>query len=185
MTGRLKDLTMNRDGTQNITVTVSTDFRDMFDRLKDKDLDVEIKQHREKRSKSANAYFHVLVNKIAGELNESDESVKTRLVIEYGTIARDGDGMAIGFKMPASVNAAKYYKYIRCFDQRTENGKLFNCYLVYKETHEMDSKEMAHLIDGTIQEAQELGIETDTPETLARYQAEWRRYEQEHPSKPV
>lgn len=185
MTGRLKDLTMNRDGTQNITVTVKADFREKFDQLNGKDLDIEIKQHREKRSKSANAYFHVLVNKIAGELNESDESVKTRLVIEYGTIARDEDGMTIGFKMPASVNAAKYYKYIRCFDQRTENGKLFNCYLVYKETHEMDSKEMAHLIGGTIQEAQELGIETDTPETLARYQAEWRRYEQEHPSRPV
>lgn len=185
MTGRLKYLTMNRDGTQNITVTVKADFREKFDQLNGKDLDIEIKQHREKRSKNANAYFHVLVNKIAGELNESDESVKTRLVIEYGTIARDGDGMAIGFKMPASVNAAKYYKYISCFDQRTENGKLFNCYLVYKETHEMDTKEMARLIDGAIEEAKELGIETDTPETLARYQAEWRRYEQEHPSKPV
>ena len=185
MTGRLKDLTMNRDGTQNITVTVSTDFRDMFDRLKDKDLDVEIKQHREKRSKSANAYFHVLVNKIAQELNEADDSVKNRLVIEYGVVAKDEDGMTIGFKLPASVDVSKIYPYTRLFDQRTENGKLFNCYLVLKPTHEMDTKEMARLIDGAIEEAKELGIETDTPETLARYQAEWRRYEQEHPSKPV
>ena len=185
MRGRLKDLTMNRDGTQNITVTVSTDFRDMFDRLKDKDLDVEIKQHREKRSKSANAYFHVLVNKIAQELNEADDSVKNRLVIEYGVVAKDEDGMTIGFKLPASVDVSKIYPYTRLFDQRTENGKLFNCYLVLKPTHEMDTKEMARLIDGAIEEAKELGIETDTPETLARYQAEWRRYEQEHPSKPV
>ena len=89
MIGRLRDLTMNRDGTQNITVTVKADFREQFDKLMDKDLDIEVKQHREKRSKNANAYFHVLVNKIAGELNESDETVKTRLVIEYGAIARE------------------------------------------------------------------------------------------------
>ena len=174
---------MNPDRTFNVTVTVDTDFRESFDRLKDKDLDIEIKQHREKRSKNANAYFHVLVNKIAGELNEPDEAVKTRLVIEYGTIARDEDGMVIGFKLPATVNVSKIYPYTRRFDQRAEDGKLFNCYLVLKATHDMDTKEMARLIDGAIEEAKELGIETDTPETLARYQEEWRRYEQQHPSK--
>ncbi len=180
MRGKLRDLTMNRDGTQNVTVTVQADFRDTFDKLADKDLDIEIKQHREKRSKSANAYFHVLVNKIAGELNEADETVKTRLVIEYGTVARDEDGMVIGFKLPASVNVSKIYPYTRRFDQRTENGKLFNCYLVLKATHDMDSKEMARLIDGAIEEAKELGIETDTPETLAKYQQEWAQYEQRY-----
>ena len=183
MIGKLRDLTMNRDGTQNVTVTVKADFRDTFDKLADKDLDIEIKQHREKRSKNANAYFHVLVNKIAGELNEADESVKTRLVIEYGTIAKDEDGMSIGFKLPASVDVSKIYPYTRLFVQRTDNGKLFSCYLVLKPTHEMDTKEMARLIDGAIEEAKALGIETDTPETLARYQEEWRRYEQQHPAK--
>ena len=183
MRGKLRDLTMNRDGTQNITVTVSTDFREKFDQLMDKDLDVEIKQHREIRSKNANSYFHKLINMIAAETGEADEEVKTRLVLEYGIIARDEDGMVIGFKMPASVDASKYYKYIRLFDQRKENGKLFNCYFVLKPTHEMDTKEMARLIDGAIEEAKELGIETDTPETIARYQEEWTRYEQQHPPK--
>lgn len=180
MKGRLRDLTMNPDRSFNVTVTVQTDFRDTFDRLKDKDLDIEIKQHREKRSKSANAYFHVLVNKIAAELNEADETVKTRLVIEYGVVAKDEDGLTIGFKLPSKVDVSKIYPYTRLFDQRTENGRIFNCYLVLKPTHEMDTKEMARLIDGTIREAKELGIETDTPETLARYQAEWAAYEAAH-----
>ncbi len=183
MIGTLRDLTLNRDGTQNITVTVRADFREQFDRLKDKELDVEIKQHREKRSKSANAYFHVLVNKIAGETGEKDDDVKIRLVLGYGAIARDEDGLSIGFKLPASVDVSKIYPYARLFDQREENGKLFSCYLVMKPTHEMDTKEMARLIDGAIEEAKALGIETDTPETLARYQEEWRRYEQQHLSK--
>ena len=43
----------------------------------------------------------------------------------------------------------------------------------------MDSKEMAHLIDMTIQEARELGIDTDTPEMKKR----WAEYEAAHPTK--
>ncbi|MBR6030113.1 MAG: hypothetical protein IKP40_13600 [Clostridia bacterium] len=182
MRGRLRDLTMNRDRTQNITVTVSADFRESFDRLKDKDLDIEIKVHREKRSRNANAYFHVLVNKIAQELNEADEAVKTRLVIDYGVVAKDEDGLTIGFKLPATVDVSKIYPYTRLFDRRTEGGKLFNCYLVLKHTSDMDTKEMARLIDGAIEEAKELGIETDTPETLARYREEWARYDRQHPT---
>ena len=185
MRGRLVDIVVGFNRKQRVTIELDRDFREEFDRLHGQELDVEIKKHREKRSKDANAYFHVLVNKIAQELNEADDSVKNRLLIEYGVVAKDEDGMTIGFKLPASVDVSKIYPYTRLFDQRTENGKLFNCYLVLKPTHEMDTKEMARLIDGAIEEAKELGIETDTPETLARYQAEWRRYEQEHPSKPV
>ena len=183
MRGKLRDLTMNPDRTFNITVTVQTDFRERFDQLKDKELDIEIKQHREIRSKNANAYFHVLVNKIALETGESDEAVKNRLVTEYGVVDHTEDGLMLGFKIPASVNPNRIYKYPRYIETRVENGKLFKCYLALKETHEMDTKEMARLIDGTIEEAKELGIETDTPETLARYKAQWEAYERKYGGK--
>ena len=39
----------------------------------------------------------------------------------------------------------------------------------------MDSKEMARLSDGAIEVAKELGIETDTPEQLARYKEDWNK----------
>lgn len=177
MIGKLRDLTMNRDGSQNITVTVQADFRERFDELADKTLDIEFKVHREKRSRDANAYFHVLVNKIAAETGESDDAVKTRLVCEYGIVAKDEDGTSVGFKLPASVDVNTIYPYTRCFDTRIENGKSFNCYLVLKPTHEMNSKEMSRLIDGTIEEAKELGIDTDTPERLAQLEQEWAEYE--------
>ena len=45
---------------------------------------------------------------------------------------------------------------------------MFNCYLMYKQTRFMDSKEMARLIDGAIYVAKGLGIDTDTPEQIAR-----------------
>lgn len=175
MTGRLIDITFGVNRKQRITVEVDQDFRNQFDRLKDTEIDIEIKKHRDKRSKSANAYFHVLVNMIAAETGGKDEAVKKKLVLDYGVIARDEDGLTIGFKLPDTVDVDTIYPYARCFDIREENGKTFNCYLVYKRTRYMDTKEMARLIDGAIETAQELGIETDTPEQIASYKKEWEK----------
>lgn len=174
MRGRLIDLTIGMNRKQRVTVEIDGDFREDFDRLKDCELDVE-KKHRNRRSLSANAYFHVLVSKIAAERGGSEESVKESLVIEYGALATDDDGITVGFKLPASVDVSTIYPYDKCFDTREENGRLFNCYLVYKQTHDMDSKEMARLIDGAIEVAKDLGIETDTPEQLARYRDIWNK----------
>lgn len=175
MRGRLIDLSVGLNRKQRITLEIDQDIRSVYDKLTGIDLSIEIKRYREKRSLSANAYFHVLVNKIAAETGESDEAVKTRLVCDYGTVARDSDGKVVGFKLPASTDVSMIYPYAKCFDHREENGKSFACYLVYKQTHLMDSKEMARLIDGAIDEAKSLGIETDTPEQLARYKEEWSR----------
>jgi hypothetical protein len=175
MKGRLIDLTYGLNRKQRITVEVDADFRNDFDRLRDHDVSIEIKRYRNKRSKDANAYFHVLVNKIAEAQGLGDDEVKKSLVIEYGALAKDEDGYTVGFKLPASVNIDTIYPYAKIFDVREENGRTFNCYLVYKHTHELDSKEMSRLIDGAIYVAKDLGIETDTPEQLARYKDEWGR----------
>ncbi len=175
MRGRLVDIAIGLNRKYRVTVELDRDFREDFDRLKNLELDIEIKKHREKRSLSANAYFHVLVNKIAAETGGSDEAVKRRLVVTYGAIDTDEDGLMVGFKLPANVDVDKIYPYVRYFDTREENGKLFKCYLVYKHTSDMDSKEMARLIDGTITEAKELGIETDTPEQLAKIKDAWNK----------
>jgi len=175
MRGRLLDLSMGLNRKQRITVEVDRDFREKFEKLKDADVRVEIVKWRDPRSKNANAYFHVLVNKIAENQNISEDEVKQKLVLNYGVLARDEDGSTVGLKLPTSVKVERIYPYTKIFDTREENGKLFHCYLVYKRTRDMDSKEMARLIDGAIYEAKELGIETDTPEQLAKYREEWRR----------
>lgn len=175
MKGRLIDLSFGLNKKQRITMEVDTDFREDFDRLKDADVRIEIKKYREKRSKDANAYFHVLVNKIAEAQSLGNDEVKKSLVIEYGALAKDDDGYSVGFKLPVSVNIDSIYPYAKVFDVREEDGRTFNCYLVYKHTHELDSKEMSRLIDGTIYVAKDLGIETDTPEQLAKYKEEWGR----------
>ena len=133
----------------------------------------EIKKFRKKRSLDANAYFHVLCDKIAEKQNLGLDEVKTNLVCEYGTVDRDEEGAKIGFKLPSSVDVRKIYKYVKCFDTRIENGKEFNCYIVFKRTRDLNSKEMSRLIEGTVYEAKNLGIETLTPEELARMSMKW------------
>lgn len=172
MKAKLKDLTFGRNGKQILSLELSGDFRSQYDQLKDSELNIEIKKYREKRSLSANAYFHVLVGKIAENQGLGEEEVKTQLVLEYGTIARDSDGEMVGFKLPSTVDVTMLYRYVKWFDKRVENGKEFNCYLVYKPTHTLDSKEMARLIDGTIYVAKGLDIETLTPAELARLKYE-------------
>lgn len=169
MKGRLIDFSMGFNCKQRITIELDTDFREGFESLKDADIEVNIKKWREKRSKDANAYFHLLVNEIAEARGVSDDEVKRMLVVDYGTLERDADGMVVGFKLPPSVNVDAIYPYTKYYKQVEENGRMFNCYLVYKRSSEMDSKEMSRLIDGAVTEAKELGIDTDTPEQRARW----------------
>ena len=173
MRGKLRDLTFGPNGEQHITVTVTGDFRGDFDKLKDSDVRVEIKKWREPRSKDANAYFHVLVNKIAEAQGLGDDEVKRSLVVEYGTLARDEDGFLYGAMLPAGADIDQFYPYTRLYKTKEIDGREYECYLFYKRTHTLDSKEMARLIDGAIYVARELGIDTDTPEQIARYKEEW------------
>ena len=170
MRGRLIDFSFGYNRKQRVTIELDSDFREGFDALKGADVEVGIKKWRARRSKDANAYFHLLVNEIAIARGLSDDEVKRMLVVEYGTLARYEDGQVIGFKLPPSVHVENIYPYTKLYKQVEENGKPFSCYLVYKRSSEMDTKEMAHLIDGTVSEAQELGIDTDTPDQRARWE---------------
>lgn len=167
MKGRLIDFSMGFNRKQRISIELDTDFREGYEALKGAELEISIKKWRQKRSKDANAYFHVLVNAIAEARGLGDDEVKRMLVVNYGTLAKDEDGQIVGFKLPPSVPVDDIYPYTRLYKQVEENGKLFNCYLVYKRSRDMDTKEMSHLIEGAIFEAQELNIDTDTPDKTA------------------
>lgn len=164
MKGRLIDFSFGYNRKQRVTIELDSDFREGFDALKEVSVEISIKKWRAKRSKDANAYFHVLVNQIAVARGLSDDEVKRDLIVDYGSVARDDDGKMIGFKLPASVDVDAIYPYTRMYKEVEEDGKAFKCYLVYKRSSDMDTKEMAHLIDGAVQVAKELNIDTDTPE---------------------
>ena len=56
----------------SLSVNESENLMNGFEELKDAELlDIQIKKFRRKRSLDANAYFHVLVDKLAGKLGIS------------------------------------------------------------------------------------------------------------------
>lgn len=177
MTGRIKELMFSGNGKQVLSLELNEDFRQQFDSLSGREIDIDLKIHREKRSLTANAYFHLLIHKLAVAMHTTDEEMKVQMVLDYGTQMTDDFGLPIGFKLPAEVDPSVICPYTKCFDEREERGRMFKCYLVYKPTHLMNTAEMARLIDGTIYECKEMGIETDTPEEIARLKSLWEEME--------
>ena len=160
---------------QNDILAVQNELMNVLPKLKEKPFVCEIKPYHKKRSLDANAYFHVLVDKIAKAVKKSAEEVKVQMNLDYGTIAKDERGLKAGFKALKEIPITQYFKYAKPIGECEENGKKFVKYLIYKETHTLDSAEMATLIDGTIEEAKQLGIETLTPielENLKGYKKE-------------
>lgn len=129
--------------------------------------------YKETRSLNANAYFHVLVGRIAEAMNLGADEVKVKMVLDYGAVATEcGDPVVVA--LPKTANVADYYKYARWISDFTaKNGKEYSQYIFYKHTHTLDKAEMAHLIDGVVYEAQKLGIETRTPDELASLIENW------------
>ena len=81
--------------------------------LQDKEINIEIKRIYNRRSLDANAYFHFLVNKLARYFNISDEEMKIKMNLQYGTIAKDNNGNSIGVKIPITANIKNFYKYAK------------------------------------------------------------------------
>ena len=131
-------------------------------------LDLTVKEHREKRSLDANAYFHVLLSKIAEKQNIGLEEVKKRIVEDYGTVA-------FVARIPADADLETIYKYSKLIGESKGSKKPCNDWYIFKPTHELNTKEMTRLIDGVIPEAQQLDIETRTPEQIAEMMSLWGR----------
>ena len=75
----------------------------------------EIKPYREKRSLNANAYFHSLVNKLARYYNWSDEEMKIKMVLDYGTLV-EKDGELFEVRVPQDFDIKYVYPYAK-FDR--------------------------------------------------------------------
>ena len=129
--------------------------------------------YRETRSLNANAYFHVLVDKIAKEMNLGADEVKVQMVLDYGTIQTIGGEPVIAL-LPKEAKSSDYYEYAKWVgDCTAKKGKIYSQYVCYKRTHTLDKTEMARLIEGVVYEAKELGIETRTPDELASLIEKW------------
>ena len=73
----------------------------------------------------------------------------------------------------SGVNITGYFKYYEVIGTSILNNKEFNHIRVFKGSSEYDTKEMSIFIDGIVQEAKQLDIETLTPNQLAELKSLW------------
>lgn len=135
--------------------------------IKDKAYDVEIKEHRERRSKNANDYSWVLQDKIAKALNRKIDDVHKELILQYGVLE------IISITKPAFESAKRLFDYYDVKGESSLNGKDFVHVKAGIGTHLYNTSEMARFIDGVVAEAQALGIETRTPDEIAELKSLW------------
>lgn len=119
----------------------------------------EIKEHRQRRSLNQNSYAWELIGKIADNMRKSKEEVYMGMLRDYG------QSEIISVRSDINING--YFKYFEKFGTGQVNGKDFTHYKIYKGSSEFDTREMTIFLDGIIQEAQALGIDTLTPTQLA------------------
>lgn len=131
----------------------------------DKDKIFDIKEHKEKRSLNANNYAWKLITEIANVLRKSKEEVYLEMLKSYGQCEM--------ISIVSSVDVKGYFKYYEEAGRSFLNGKEFTHYKIYKGSSEFNTKEMSILIDGIVQEAKNLDIETMTPSQLAELKSLW------------
>ena len=162
-------------GKQVISLVCEKDIRGEYDRLKDKECRLKVVQYREGRSLDANAYFHVLVGKIAEVMDCSKVFIKNKMIAEYGQYEKI-NGKLITIPLDDDIEAYDVeFCHLQPTTQTTINtaGKIFRINIVMRGSHTYDTKEMSELIKGTVQEEKALGIETATPQDIKEMEERW------------
>lgn len=170
-TGRIVDASVDFvTGIPKVTLAINekNDFLHGYDDLKSIErLSIELKQYREKRSLNANAYAWKLIGEIADVLRAGKEEVYLEMLKRYG--------QSEIISVLAHIPIHSYVKYYTEAGESMLNGKLFKHYKVFKGSSEFDTREMSILIDGIVSEAKELGIQTETPEMIAKMKSLWEQ----------
>lgn len=181
MTGNLSGLTFNRDGTQNITVTVNADFSEEYENLKDKEISVDIKKLSKKRSIDANNYLWHLCSEIAKRSSKFSDDGKIDVYRE--AIRAKGEFEPLLVREDALETFMKRWGYKGdgwFVDVMDEYKKVYKVVHAYYGSSTYDTLSMSHVIDYLVLKANDLGIPTMTENEKEKLLTAWgRKYEKE------
>lgn len=167
MKARIVDFLVITPERQRLTIDVQGDFRDVYEKVKESDVDVQIKKFHGKRSLTANAYLWVLLDKLA-----TATGIEVRnLYFDY--LKNVGGNMEMYCGKPEAIdrlealwkeqgNTGWGWPYVRF------PSKLDGCENIrlYYGSSQMDSATFSRLVDHVVQDCQQVGIETMTEEEL-------------------
>ena len=140
---------------------------------KDKLYDLEVKEHRKKRSLDANAYAWVLINKIADALRITPKEIYRQ------AIQNVGGNYEI---LPVKAEAAEHFKQVweaqglgwPCVDMGKSKIDGYRNLRAYYGSSTYSTTQMAQLIDILIQDCRALDIEVKSEEEIASIMGAWK-----------
>ena len=138
---------------------VNSKLRSWHEQGKDSEPVFTAKLRKRKRTLTQNAYYWVLVGKLAAKVRLSHNEVHEMMIRSYGAY----DVFTVREDVP--LNA--YFKYYDIVGSAWMNGANYRHVRVFKGSSEMDSAEFSRLIDGMRQECEQQGIEVMTPTEIA------------------
>lgn len=158
--GRLTNISLNVDtGRTCLTFEMDSLRPDSIEDIRECPLRIKAAKWREKRSLTANAYFHVLVARIAEAVGASNIEIKNDMINRYGFPEIPGIQMILREKDDWR-KLEGVHLHPTSATKILGNGELYRVYYMMRGSSTYDSKEFSRLLDGTISEAKELGIET-------------------------
>ena len=172
---RIEDLERKTTpGIQRVTFTTRdiNELDQVIAKYNGKQLYIEIKPIRQKRSQNANSYAWVLCDKIAQALHSTKEEVYRRAVREVGVFH---DGKFAYNDVPDMRSAWENNGigwFLEVFDDFEDAGMRWVRF--YHGSSLYNTEQMSRLIDWLIEEAKEIGgIETLPPDELLRMKNAW------------
>lgn len=143
-----------------------------LEELKDSELRLIVKKWRKKRSLDANAYFWVLLDKLAVSLKIPKEDLYRGYIRNIGgnneTVCVQNkavDAIVEGWQRNGTGWLAE-----------TNESKIPGCtnLTLYSGSSTYDSEQMSRLIDAVVQDCKAVGIETMTPQELEQMLGAWK-----------
>ena len=145
-----------------------------------------VKEYKKKRSLDANAYYWLLVTKLARVLNLSKPHLHNLLLRRYGQ-PEIIDGQMVFLVLPDSESGTRKADEAETYHIRPTSqvktgvdGKMYRTYVMLRGSSTYNTAEMSELIDGLVSECREQGLETLPADELERmmqmYEQNWRKH---------
>lgn len=148
----------------NLQLELNEDAQEIMELIKHEKLDIRIKKHKEKRSLDANAYYWVLLTKLARVHGWTNDEAHNRLLRRYGQIER-ADGNLIAVYLPDTEETendvlSKVEYHLKPLPKTvvTRDGEIKRVYILLRGSSTYNTEEMAHLISGLIQDCRDSDI---------------------------
>lgn len=150
----------------------TVELPDIFDKTRDKDLNLEIKQHRNHRSKDANALLWECIGRLAVALRADKWDIYLLMLKRYGQYTY------IVVPPNAVEMVARQWRECEVVGDININGRDGVQMLCYYGSSTYDTKQFSVLLDGVISEMKEIGLTAPTSEDMRRSIEEWEKQSQ-------